>query len=68
VQILENGQIKVPDFQTPDLEILDPESPDSLNSNSHIHRSHESERPQNDIDPRFRFMDGLLYYQGYFLS
>jgi hypothetical protein len=30
----QNGQIKVADFQTPDLEILDPESSDFLNSSS----------------------------------
>jgi hypothetical protein len=41
----QNGQIKVPDFQTPDSEILDSKSPDFRNSNSRIHRSHEGERP-----------------------
>jgi hypothetical protein len=35
------------------LEILDPESPDFLNSNSQIYRSYEDRRPQDDIDPRF---------------
>jgi hypothetical protein len=30
----QNGQIKVADFQIPDLEILDPESSDFLNSSS----------------------------------
>jgi hypothetical protein len=60
----QNGQIEVPDFQTPDSEILDLESPDFQNSSSWIHRSQEDERPQDDTDPRFQFMDGLLYYQG----
>jgi hypothetical protein len=60
----QDGQIKVPDSQTPDVGILDLESSDFLNSNSRIHRSHEGERPQDDTDPRFQFMDGLLYYQG----
>jgi hypothetical protein len=55
----QDGQIKVPDSQTLDSEILDPESPDFLNSNSRIHRSHEGERPQDDTDPRFQFMDAL---------
>jgi hypothetical protein len=45
----QNGQIEVPDF---------------LNSSSWIHRSHEDERPRDNTDPRFQFMDGLLYYQG----
>jgi hypothetical protein len=47
----QNGQIEVQDSQTPDLGILDLESPDSLNSNSRIHRSHEGEKPKDDIDP-----------------
>jgi hypothetical protein len=58
----QNGQIEVPAFQTPDSEILNLEFPDFLNSNLRIHRLHEGERPQDDIDPRFQFMDGLLYY------
>ena len=62
----QNGQIKVLDSQTPDLEILDPESLDFHNSNSQIHRSQEGKRPQDDIDSKFQFMDGLLYYQGLF--
>jgi hypothetical protein len=49
----QNSQIEVPDFQTPDSEILDPESPDFLNSSSWIHRSHKGERPQDDTDPIF---------------
>jgi hypothetical protein len=57
----QNGQIEVPNFQTPNSEILNPEFLDSLNSNSWINRSHEGDRPQDDIDPRFQFMDGLLY-------
>jgi hypothetical protein len=60
----QNGQIEVPDFQTPDLKILDPESLDFYNSSSRINRSQEGERPRDDIDPRFQFIDGLLYYQG----
>jgi hypothetical protein len=65
----QNGQIEVPDFQIPDFqipdsEILDLESLDFLNSSSWIHRSHEDERPRDNTDPRFQFMDGLLYYQG----
>jgi hypothetical protein len=59
----QNGQIKVPNSQTPDLEILDPESSDSLNYSLQIYRSYEGERPQDDIDPRFQFMDGLLYFK-----
>jgi hypothetical protein len=39
------------------------ESPNFLNSSSWIHRSYEGERPQDDTDPRFQFMDGFLYYQ-----
>jgi hypothetical protein len=62
----QNGQIKVLDSQTPDLENLNPESPDFQNSSSRINRSHEGERTQNDIDPRFQFTSGLLYYQGLF--
>jgi hypothetical protein len=42
---LQNGQIEVPDYPTPDSEILDPESPDFQNSSSQIHRSQEDERP-----------------------
>jgi hypothetical protein len=49
----QNGQIEVPDFQTPDLEILDPESPDFLNFNPRIHKSHDCKRPQDDNDLRF---------------
>jgi hypothetical protein len=49
----QNGQIEVPDFQIPDLEILDPKSPDFQNSSSQIHRSHEGKRPRDDADPRF---------------
>jgi hypothetical protein len=60
----QNGQIEVPDSQTPNLEILDPEFLDLLNSSSRIHRSHEGERPQDDNDLRFQFMDGILYNQG----
>ena len=60
----QNSQIKVPDSQTPDLKILDLEFVNFLNPSSRIHRSHEGERPQDDIDPKFQFMDGLLYYQG----
>jgi hypothetical protein len=60
----QNGQIEVLDSQILELEILNLESPDILNSNSRIHRLHEDERLQNNIDPRFQFMDGLLYYQG----
>ena len=60
----QNGQIKVLDFQTPHSEILDPESPNFMNSSSRIHRSHEGKRPQDDTDPRFLLMDGFLYYQG----
>jgi hypothetical protein len=60
----QNGQIKVSSFQTPNLEIQNPESPDSQNSNSWIHRLYEGKRPQDDIDLRFQFMDGLLSYQG----
>jgi hypothetical protein len=48
-----NGHIEVPDSQTPDLEILNPESPDFLNSSSWSHRSHEGERPQDDTNSRF---------------
>jgi hypothetical protein len=60
----QNGQIEVQDSQTPDSEILDPESPDFLNSSSRIHISHKGERPRDDTDSRFMFMDGFLYYQG----
>jgi hypothetical protein len=60
----QNGQIKVPDSQTPDFDILNLESPDFQNLSSQIHRSQEGERPRDDTDPRFQFMDGLLYYQG----
>jgi hypothetical protein len=60
----QNGQIEVLDSQTPDSEILDLESPDFQNSSSRIHRSYESKRPQDNIDLRFQYMDGLLYYQG----
>jgi hypothetical protein len=49
----QDGQIEVLDSQTPDSEILDPESPNFLNSSSWIHRSYEGERPQDDTDPRF---------------
>jgi hypothetical protein len=63
---LQNGQIEVPDSQTLDLEILDLESPNFLNSSSRIHGSYEGERPQDDTDPRFQFMDGLLYYKRLF--
>jgi hypothetical protein len=49
----QDGQIKIPDFQTLDLEILDPDFPDFLNSSSRIHRSHEGKRPQDDTNPRF---------------
>jgi hypothetical protein len=56
----QDGQIEVPDFQTPDSDIL---YPDFLNSSSRIHRSYEGERPQDDTDPRFQLMDGLLNYQ-----
>jgi hypothetical protein len=59
----QNGEIEVPDSQTLDLEFLDPEFPDSLNSNSWIYRSYEGERPQDDTNLRFQFMDGPLYYQ-----
>jgi hypothetical protein len=41
----QNGKIEVPDFQTPDSEILDPEFPDFHNSSSRIHRTQEGERP-----------------------
>ena len=61
---LQNGQIEVPHFQTPNSKILDPKFPDFMKSNSQIHRSHEGKRPQDDIDLRFKFKDGLLYYQG----
>ena len=64
----QDGQIKVLDSQTLDSEILDLESPDFLNSNSRIHRSHEGKRSQDDTNPRFQFMDGLLYIKGYFIS
>jgi hypothetical protein len=60
----QNGQIKVPDSQTPDSEILNLESPDFLNSSSRINRLHEGERPQDDTNLSFQFMDGLLNYQG----
>jgi hypothetical protein len=60
----QNGQIEVPNSQTPNLEILDPESLDFQNSNSRIHRSQEGKKPRDDTNPRFQFMDGLLYYQG----
>jgi hypothetical protein len=30
--------------------------------------SHEGKRPQDDTDPRFQFIDGLLYYQGLLIS
>jgi alpha-acetolactate decarboxylase len=49
----QNGQIEISNSQTLDLEILDPESLDFKNSNLRINRSHEGERPQDDIDPRF---------------
>ena len=49
----QDGQIKVPDSQTLDSEILDLDFPDFLNSSSRIHRSYKDERPQDDIDPRF---------------
>jgi hypothetical protein len=59
----QNSQIKVPTSQIPDSKTLDLESQDSLNSNSRIHKSHKGKRPQDDTDPRFQFMDELLYYQ-----
>jgi hypothetical protein len=62
----QNGQIKVLDPQTRDSKILDLESPDFQNSNSWINKSYKGERPQDDIDSRFQFMDELLYYQGLF--
>jgi hypothetical protein len=49
----QNGQIEVPNSQIPYLEILDPEFPDFLNSNSRIQRSHKGTRPQDGTDPRF---------------
>ena len=58
--ILQNGQIKVLDFQILELEILDPKSPDYLNSISWIYRSHKDKRPQDNIDSGFQFKDGLL--------
>jgi hypothetical protein len=58
----QNDQIEVLDFQTPNSEILNPESPYFLNSNSWI--PHEGKMPQDDTNPRFQFIDGLLYYQG----
>jgi hypothetical protein len=62
----QNGQTEVPNFQIPNLEILDSKSPDFMNSNSWIHRSHKRERSLYDTDLRFQFMDGFLYYQGLF--
>jgi hypothetical protein len=60
----QNNQIEVQDFQTPNSEILDSESPDFQNSSSWIHRSQEDKRPRDDTDPRFQFINGFLYYQG----
>jgi hypothetical protein len=44
-------------FPSPGSEIIDLESPNQPTSNSRVSRSH-------DVDPRFQFQDGLLYYQG----
>ena len=48
------------------MEIFNLEFLDFHNSSSRIHRSHECERPRDDINLRFQFMDRILYYQGLF--
>ena len=47
---LQNGQIKYPNSQTLDSEILDPLSPSFIKSNTWIHKSQEGKRPQDDTD------------------
>jgi len=42
---------------SPGSEVIDSESPNQPTSSSRVSRSH-------DVDPRFQFQDGLLYYQG----
>ena len=57
------GDYQAMKFQFLDSEIIDSESRDHLVPCPWIHRSHEGEMPQYDIDPRFMFKNGLLYYQ-----
>ncbi len=51
-----------PDSQVPDSEVIDSESPNQPTPSSRVSRPRET--TQDDIDPRFQFRDGLLYYQG----
>ena len=45
-------------------ESLVPETMNSRTRNQRVYRSHEGEMPRDDTDPRFQFIDGLLYFQG----
>ncbi len=44
-------------FPSPGSEVIDLESPNQPTSSYRVSRLH-------DVDPRFQFQDGLLYYQG----
>ena len=59
-------EIQTLDSQIPDSMVIDLESPNQTIFSLRVYRSQGGEMPQDDIDPRFQFCDGLLYYEGLF--
>ena len=57
------GEIQTLDSQIPDSMVIDLEFPNQIISSPRVYRSQGGEMPQDDIDPRFQFRDGLLYYE-----
>lgn len=61
--IFSHGDVHIMDSQILNSKVIDLEEPNSSVPCPRIHRSHEGEMPQDDIDPRFQFCDGLLYFE-----
>jgi hypothetical protein len=70
MQILDLKMVKieVPDSQTSNLEVLDPESPDFMNSNSRIHKSHEGKGLKMILIQDSNSCMGSYIIKGYFIS
>ena len=51
-------------FQIFDLQVLNAGDLNQPTSNLRIEKSQEGATPRDDVDPRFQFRDGLLYYDG----
>ena len=60
--ILSFGDVQHLDSHTSDSEVIDLKFPNLSVPSLLIDRSHRGKMPRDDIDPRFQFHDGLLYF------